>query len=291
MSAEDYQKEAQKYKELYEKYQKLAQEAKQKNYTNNDVINSKPKKSQVKISSDNNESKDTITPEKQFDSEIVEKPWKGTNFGLGGTIATGDSATTNVNALLNINYNPIKPWNNKLFFNYIYSTDNRESKRSVKINKSQVKAETSWDFNKKNGTYGRLTYLNDELSSYQYIFTESLGYKRNLFENKSMNLSATAGPSFLQSKKVNQGQMNGFGMQATVNYVWNFTDKSNFKQNFLYNFDQTNKSIYQSISALSVELYKDLSLQLTFQLDGTTLVAPGKHQINTITSTNIMYNI
>ena len=137
--------------------------------------------------------------------------------------------------------------------------------------------------------------LNDELSTYDFIFTESVGYKGRVYENenKAMHIDLSAGPSLMQSritgKDLKADREPGF--QATFDYAWNFTDKSNFKQNILYNYDQKNKSIYQGISALSVELYKNFSLQLTFQLNGTTLVTPGKSNINTITSTNIMYSL
>ena len=137
-----------------------------------------------------------------------------------------------------------------------------------------------------------MTYLNDELSTYDYILTESIGYKRRVFENdaETMSIELSAGPSFMQSKVTGKDlQVNEPGFQATFDYVWNFSEKSNFKQNILYNYDRKNRSIYQSISALSVKLYKNFSIQLTFQLNGTTLVISGKSDINTITSTNIMY--
>ncbi|AXA33369.1 DUF481 domain-containing protein [Francisella adeliensis] len=291
----DYQKEAEKYKKLYEKYQKLADESNKKDTAKTSKAESKEAVENKAIEKKPTEpvKKEVSTP-KEIVSDAITEPWKGTNFGLGGTIATGDSATTNINALANVNYKPMEKWNNKLFFNYVYSRDNRAETRAVKINKAQVRAETSWDFTKLNGAYGRLTYLNDELSSYDYIFTESVGYKRRLFDNekKTMYIDISAGPSFMQSRITGKDfQASEPGFQATFDYVWNFTDKSNFKQNLLYNYDQKNRSVYQSISALSVELYKNFSLQLTFQLNGTTLVVPGKENINTLTSTNIMYNL
>ena len=280
----EYQKEADKYRKLYEKYQKLADKA------DEEEVLEKSADKDVLVET----TKDSSLPSKGSEKlETVVEPWRGTNFGFGGTVATGDSATTNVNALANVSYQPTNEWENKLFFNYVYSTNNQGKSRTVKINKSQIRAETSWDFTKIDAAYGRITYLNDELSTYDFIFTESIGYKRRVYENenKTMYMELSAGPSFLQSRIANsQLEANKPGFQATFNYVWNFTDKSNFKQNILYNYDQKNSSIYQGISALSVELYKNFSLQLTFQLNGTTVVTPGKSDINTITSTNIMYS-
>lgn len=297
----DYQKEADKYKMLYEKYQKLADKTskekaleKTKNESSKkpeEQILKKPEepKKEIEIS------KKDIPSEKDLKkAKAVTEPWKGTDFGLGATIATGDSATTNVNVMSNISYKPFEEWSNKAFLNYIYSSNDRPGERAVKINKTQLRGETAWNFTKINAAYGRMTYLNDELSSYDYILTESFGYKRRVFENaaETMNIELSAGPSFMQSKISGKDlQANEPGFQATFDYVWNFSDKSNFKQNILYNYDSKNKAIYQSISALSVKLYDHFSLQLTFQLNGTTLVVPGKENINTITSTNIMYTL
>ena len=74
------------------------------------------------------------------------------------------------------------------FFNYVYSTNNQGKSRTVKINKSQIRAETSWDFTKIDAAYGRITYLNDELSTYDFIFTESIGYKRRVYENENKTM-------------------------------------------------------------------------------------------------------
>ena len=293
----DYQKEAEKYKELYEKYQKLADEVNQEKVVEKPKAREEVPEKSAKITSVEKVKGEVVpTPAKDASKDDpVAEPWKGTDIGVGGTVATGDNATTNVNALANVSYKPMEQWSNKLFFNYVYSTDDRKTTakdKRVKINKAQVRAETSWDFTKTNGAYGRITYLNDELSTYEYIYTESIGYKRNIYQNesKTINVSLSAGPSLMQSKiTTSQVTANEPGFQGTFDFVWSFADKSNFKQNLLYNYDQKNKSIYQSISALSFQIYKNFSVQLTYQLNGTTVVAPGKSDINTLTSTNIMY--
>ena len=225
----EFQKEADKYKELYEKYQKLADEANQPNVVKNpqtkQEIVDKPTKPDLVEDANTNTSGDTTTAKsKKSDTEykFVAEPWKGTDFGLGGTIATGDSATTNVNAMSNISYNPFERWNNKAFLNYVYSTNDKRGERAVKINKTQIRGETSWDFTKKNAVYGRINYLNDELSTYDYIFTESVGYKRKVYENdaETMRVELSAGPSFMQSKITGKDlKVNDPGFQATFDYV------------------------------------------------------------------------
>ncbi len=77
--------------------------------------------------------KSDIKPTKDSkEPEAVAEPWKGTDIGIGGTVATGDNATTNVNALANVSYQPREEWKNKLFFNYVYSRDDRSTTPEAK---------------------------------------------------------------------------------------------------------------------------------------------------------------
>ncbi len=217
-------------------------------------------------------------------------PWKGTSFGLGGSIVTGNSAATNYNANANISYNPIIPWENTLVMSYLYNRDDMSGGKGVKTNKFQALGTTSWNFDKNNGLYASLNYLNDQLDTYTYLLTESFGYKRQLYSRHNMSLNTTLGPSLTQSKIKESGEFaNALGAQNTINYVWNFTDASSFKQNFLVNWTASDATTYQTNSTLSTELYENLILQLGFQVNGSSWASSGKKRINTVTSTTIAY--
>lgn len=127
---------------------------------------------------------------------------------------------------------------------------------------------------------------------------ESLGYKRVLYKNDNMSLNITAGPSLTQNKLASTGQFSsGIGAQSGLQYVWNFTEKTSFREEFIVNYSyQKNKVnpnvfIYQNSSILSANIYKDLSLQLQFQLNGTNLHTAGQKPITTITTTALTYEI
>ena len=69
-------------------------------------------------------------------------------------------------------------------------------------------------------------------------------------------------------------------------------------EDFIVNYSYQNNNtvnpnvfIYQSNSILSAKLYKNLSLQLQFQLNGTNVTQPGKQPITTITTTALAYEI
>ncbi|MDA0911692.1 MAG: DUF481 domain-containing protein [Proteobacteria bacterium] len=221
----------------------------------------------------------------------VADPWKGTSFGLGGSIVTGNSAATNYNGNANISYNPIIPWQNTLVMSYLYNRDDMPDGKGVKTNKFKALLTTSWDFNKHNGVYASLNYLNDQLDTYSYVLTESAGYKRQIFNFDNMSLNTTLGPSLTQSKVKDTGETaNALGMQSTLNYVWNFTDTSSFKQSFLVNYTPQDATTYQTNSTLSTEIYKNLILQLSFQIDGSSWASADKKRVNTVTSTTIAYS-
>lgn len=283
-----------KYKKLAEKYKKIAEQQ-------NDIT----QKEEDGVISTENGVEDKATPvqttskNSKEDKETINNPWKGTSIGLGGSIVTGNSATTNLNAGVSIIYKPIEKWQSSLLFNYLYSHDDNVSDTSgVRVNRAQLSANTSWNFDKINGVYGSLNFLRDELDVFSYVLMESLGYKRVLYKNNNMSLNITAGPSLTQNKLASTGQFsNGIGAQSGLQYVWNFTDKSSFREEFIVNYSYQNNKvnpnvfIYQNNSILSANIYKNLSLQLQFQLNGTNLNTAGKKPITTITTTALTYEI
>jgi len=220
----------------------------------------------------------------------VAAPWKGTNFGLGGSMTTGNSPAINYNANTNIAYKPIIPWNNTLAMSYLYNRDN-SSTGSVKTNKFQSLAKTTWNFDKNNGIYGSLNYLYDQLDTYKYVLTESMGYQRELLEWKKMTLNVTTGPSLTQNKVKSTGETsNAFGWQAGVNYAWNFADAASLTEEILVNYTANDATNYQSKAALSMQLYENLILQLSFQVNGSSWATSGKKRLSSTTTTSILYN-
>ncbi|MBK2125777.1 DUF481 domain-containing protein [Fangia hongkongensis] len=234
-------------------------------------------------------------PQSIIDDEQIKKPtlavaepWKGTNFGLGGSMTTGNSAATNYNANANLSYTPIVPWQNTLTMNYNYSRD--DTADNVKTNKFQAFGKSAWNFDKNNGVYGSINYLKDQLDTYVYVVTESFGYQRLLYGNDKMTLSVLTGPSLTQQQVQNSGEFtNSFGWQSGLDYVWNFTDSSSLKQSIIVNYTGSNGTTYTSNSTLSTQLYKNLSLQLSFIVNGSSWAEAGKKRVGTTTTTSLLY--
>lgn len=282
--------------EKYLKYKKLAEQ--QDNITKKECDSIPPTENGIEDKA--NTVDQTTSNNSKEDKKTINNPWKGTSIGLGGSIVTGNSATTNLNAGVSINYKPIEKWQSSLLFNYLYSHDDNVSDTSgVRVNRAQLSANTSWNFDKINGVYGNLNFLRDELDVFRYVFMESLGYKRVLYKNDNMSLNITAGPSLTQNKLASTGCQfsSGIGAQSGLQYVWNFTEKTSFREEFIVNYSYQNNKvnpnvfIYQNNSILSTNIYKDLSLQLQFQLNGTNLHTAGKKPITTITTTALTYEI
>lgn len=138
--------------------------------------------------------------------------------------------------------------------------------------------------------------MRDELGFFRYVLMESLDYKRVLYKNDNILLNITVGPSLTQNKLASIGQFSsGLGAQSGLQYVWNFIEKTIFREEFIVNsYYQNNKVnpnvfIYQNSSILSANIYKDLSLQLQFQLNGTNLHTASKKPTTTITTTALTY--
>ena len=100
---------------------------------------------------------------------------------------------------------------------------------------------------------------------------ESLSYKKVLYKSDNMSLNITAGPSLTQNKLASTGQFSsGIGAQSGLQYIWNFTEKTSFREDFIVNYSYQNNKvnpnvfIYQNNSILSANIYKNLSLSFNF---------------------------
>ena len=281
-----YKKLEDKYRIMAEHYHKLSVDNKANTSSTNSGSSSSVKLN--KISRSNNKS--------SVDNyKAIKEPWKGSSFGLGGSMTTGNSQTENLNVATNIKYNPIKRWENTLLFNYLYSIDTSDGSDSeVTVNNIKIDAKTSWDFSKENAIYGSVNYLKDEVGSYSNNWIESVGYQRNLYKTSNLNLNATLGPSLNQSQLQSDNDWShGIGLQTTLNFSWNFSKNNSFAEKILTNYSYQDKApnnlAYQSNSILSFKIYKNLNLQLQFQVNGNTWVEPGSKRVDTVTSTSITY--
>jgi putative salt-induced outer membrane protein YdiY len=281
----DYQKEADKYKEMYEKFQKLADE---KAGVSNKSKETKP--TDNKVIDKNNEKPVVAPPPKEVKKE--KSPWQGTSASLGGSFITGNSAAKNLNMKGSVNYNT-DLWENDWWAQYIFqSDDTQNAKKPVKVKRAQINTMTSYNIVKRGGVYGSAIYLLDELDDFDYVLTLSSGAKINLFKTDTMRLGWTLGPSITRVKNTNtQATTNEFGGQTQLKYLWDITDKSTFKQDFLYNYAAQKKGFLQSNTTITAKIYKNIALSLSFQLDHRDTVSTGKNPLNTITTTNIVYTL
>ncbi|MFZ9035229.1 MAG: DUF481 domain-containing protein [Francisellaceae bacterium] len=226
---------------------------------------------------------------KKPDLTVVE-PWKGTKFGLGGSKSTGNSASTNYNVNTSITYNPIVPWKSTLSLTYLYNRDDTDDGDGVQTNKLTSQAQTSWNFDKNNGVYGRINYTHDQLGSYEYTLSESVGYLRQLYNANNMTLDATFGPSLQQQKVSDSGEFsNAFGAQSGLTYNWNITDYASFSQSLLINYTPNDATTYETNTSLSSQIYDNFVLQLSFAVNGSSWASSDKKRVDTTTTTSIIY--
>ena len=221
---------------------------------------------------------------------LVKLPWKGTNIGIGGSLTTGNAATTNYNTNINLSYNPIIPWKNTLDVMYLYSRDNNSNTNNIKTDKLQSIGQVSWNFDKSNGIYSSINYTRDKLDTYTYVIIESIGYLRQLYADLNMELNNTLGPSLTQQKIRDSGQSsNAVGAQYQLNYLLNISQTSSFNQKIIVNFTGQDATKYQTISTLALELYNDFILQLSFSIDGSSWSSSDKKRVSTTTTTSLAY--
>lgn len=218
-------------------------------------------------------------------------PWKGTQIGLGAGSTTGNSNTLNAQGNLLANYKPQKGDIGWIFntigqYNYLTSSD-----EGLQKNRLYLQQTGSYMFNKYNGMFGQISYLNDALDGYYYTFNENIGYQLEVFENKYMNLILSMGPGTQQRQEVGNTTTEVIPTWLTqFTYNLNINETLSFKEQ-LQNIATQGNTSTNSISALTLQTYKNLGISLNYQITYNSIPPNGKAGLVSISGINFVYSI
>lgn len=289
VTKEQAQAMAEKYKAIAAHYEEIAAKFDQSQDDKNKESDSN---SDTKDSQATSDSKETIK-EKMENPE--KSPWDGTNASLGFQYNTGNTFTRNLAAATSISYKASEKWLNTLTANYQNNFD--YNKDQTTANKFYSSGQTEYDFNKYNGVYLNVQYLNDQLSGYVYQTNENVGYKRLIFKNDSMNLNLFVGPGLQQTRQTEDtggAFQNEPSIQVKTQYNWNINDKTTYQQTLQWLKTPINYQVGLTMS-LSTSIYNSLGLQPSFTLNYNSNPPVDKNgnqkkKLDTVTQLSLVYN-
>ena len=237
--------------------------------------------------------------------------WSGSGeFGFAS--ATGNTRSQNVNGKLNLNQEN-EQWKNNFYVDFLRA----KSQQSV----TNASGATVEQFNETANRYDGGASVGYKLDPRSYIVTAvryehddfganiwqgvvSVGYGYIALKDDTNELSFEIGPGYKRYRPAVQDTLidgvevpqeaNGTQSEAIarglVNYKHKLTDNTSFEDTFLT--EAGSKDTYiQNDAGVSVSMTKKLAVKVGFQVRHNTNVLPGIRKNDTLTTTNIVYNL
>ena len=146
-----------------------------------------------------------------------------------------------------------------------------ENDENTSANKYNIELDYNHMINEKLYSYMGINYIKDELSDYDYRLNigPGLGYK--ILQNESQTLDIQGGLDYAYDKYNDGVKDNYLAGRTELNYKYKFSPNLDFKQmiSYLASFEDTNKYFVVSDSAFEVNMTKNLSLGVSYNMDYT----------------------
>lgn len=218
-------------------------------------------------------------------------PWHGSQlaFGAGGT--SGDSNTSNAQINTIVNYKPYESesgWNFNTIeqYDYFYSGTSSNNK-----NRLYVQQNGSYMYNKYNGVFAQVSYLNDVNDGYFYTWNQNAGYQLQVFGNSVNNLVLSIGPG-IQERQVTATT----GVEIKPSWLTQITYNLNLNKIItlteqLQNVATANNTSTYSISTITLQVFNGFGINFNYQATYNSQPEPGKAALSTISGVNFVYAI
>lgn len=226
------------------------------------------------------------------ESKVKYNPLKGTQLSIGAGGSSGNNSTSNAQGNLIINYKPSESnvgWNFNTLgqYDYLYSSND-----GVQKNRLYLQQNGFYMFNKYNGLFGQASYLNDVTNGYYYTWNENIGYQLQVFKTDRQNLLLSIGPGLQQRQVVAPSSNNQTGPSwlTQITYNLNINNAFTLTEQLQNVATQLNTST-SSISAITIQAYKNVGIGLTYQFTYNSVPEPKIAGLSSITGVTFVYSL
>lgn len=236
--------------------------------------------------------------------------WTGSGE-LGFASTTGNSRSQNVNAKLTMNQETDQ-WKNNFFLDVLRQKGEVTVTDANGVTNNQFATTADrYDFGASAGykldprsyivTAGR--YDHDDFAANRWQGTLSIGYGYMALKTDRTQLSFEIGPGYTEyqpttgSIVVNgvtvpqtAGRQSEVVARGLINYKYRITDNTSFDDTFLTEAGSKNTYI-QNDAGIAVSMTKKLSIKVGFQVRHNSQVLSGIRRTDTLSTTNLVYNL
>jgi len=236
--------------------------------------------------------------------------WTGSGE-LGFASTTGNSRSQNLNAKLGMNQETDQ-WKNNFFLDALRSkgqvkvTDSAGatvSQFDTTANRYDMGASVGYKLDTRSYIVSAARYEHDDFGANRWQAVLSVGYGYIALKTDRTELSFEIGPGFKEYQPApstvlvdgvnvpySQQRQDEAVARGLVNYKYRLTSNTSFDDTFLVEAGSKNK-YYQNDAGIAVSMTKKLSLKVGFEVRYNSNVLPGVRKTDTLTTTNIVYNI
>jgi putative salt-induced outer membrane protein len=255
----------------------------------------------------------TFAAQAQDTSAGVQTPsgdWTGSGE-LGFASTTGNSRSQNINAKLTLNQET-EQWKNNFFLDALRSkgqvtitapNGTTAKQFDTTADRYDVGASAGYKLDPRSYVVTAFRYDHDDFAANRWQGTVSVGYGYMALKTDRTQLSFEIGPGYTEYQPATGTQViNGETVpffeprqsevvaRGLVNYKYRITDNTAFDDTFLTEAGSKN-TYMQNDAGLAVSMTKKLSIKVGFQVRHNSEVLPGIRRTDTLTTTNLVYNL
>lgn len=225
----------------------------------------------------------------QADEEKAEGPWSG-KVAVGYLASEGNTESTSATAEFEANY-AVNAWEHSASGRFFSSSDAEGTTAENYLLGWQSK----YNFTENNYGYGAVDWIKNRFSGYPRQTFVTAGYGRRIINSDTMHFDAEIGAGYADQKAKNAFpppdtiSEDGALGTASLDFLWNWTENSDFGQYFGANYTSAN-TYWESITKVSAKINSSLALAVSYTVQGNTDVAPGIEKTDRFTAITLDYS-
>ncbi len=212
----------------------------------------------------------------------VESPWSGST-SLGFLSTSGNTDTTSYTMSFDVSY-AVGKWTHTLDG----AANGADESDTTTAEAFQAGWKTAYDFSAANYLFGLLNWRKDRFSGVDQQLSESIGYGRRLINTPAHLLSVELGAGHRSADLSDNTSESGVIGTLGLDYVWTFSETSNFEQNIGVETGSDNTYL-ESVSAIRAKLLGDLAIVLSYTVRNNSDVPVGNEKTDKFTAISLEY--
>lgn len=214
-------------------------------------------------------------------AQEIQKPLTG-ELELGVVLTSGNTETRSVNTKLRAQYKS-GDWTHT----GVVQAFRTENKHTTIAERYTATAKSDYYFNPNDYLFGRIWFMEDRFSGYEYQASQAVGYGRRLVQRPDLTFDLEAGMGARQNRLTYNGAIDETIVFGSGKLGWQLSESALLTGEVSTESGATNTRT-DATAALKLRINGHLALKLSHNLQHNTSVPEGVVNANTITGVTLV---